>query len=68
MDEDEEMAELEEWLAILKASKDDDFRVHARPYFDDTQTLNVLWENDGRDAVENVIQEAYKGKHRSVVH
>lgn len=62
MDEDEEMAELEEWLAIIKASSDDDFHVQARPYFNDTVTMKAL---PREEAVEYVKQERYKGRHRA---
>lgn len=42
---------MEEWLALLHDDNDDDFRVQARPYFDNTQAMNVFIEE-------------YKGKHR----
>lgn len=59
-DEDAEMAALEEWLDILKASSDDDFHVAARPYFDNTVTMKAL---PREEAVEHI--KRYKGKHRA---
>lgn len=62
MDEDEEMESLEEWLAILKQSSDEDFTVQARPYFEDTATMRALPRDE---AVEHVKQQRYKGRHRA---
>jgi hypothetical protein len=64
MDDDQELEEMVEWLAQLRESPDDDFRINARPYFDDTQELVSLWHMEGREAVTDHIARNYKGKHR----
>lgn len=64
-DEDQEMADLEEWLAILKQSSDEDFTVQVRPYFSDTATMNAVVDEYGRDTTTEIVAKRYKGKHRS---
>lgn len=65
MDEDQEMAELDEWLAILRDSKDDDFHAQVRPYFDSTHEMNVIEYTGGRDEIEYQVRKRYKGRHRA---
>jgi hypothetical protein len=49
MNEEQELQEMEAWLAELwAATEEDDFRAKARPYFDNTGELNKYVEYKGR--------------------
>lgn len=64
MNEDKELEEMLDWLEDLRNLPDEDFRINARPYFDNTGEFMSLWGMEGREAVTDHIAR-YHGKHRA---
>jgi hypothetical protein len=62
MPDDEDLAEMEAWLAKLHEASDDDFRVQVRPYFDSTHEMDAITD---REEVADQVRKRYKGRHRA---